>query len=103
MKRKSMWNMSPHITEPKITKPNNEQTEAFVNAVLTDKLDELQNFDPKVSQKLMDDMHYSELERIFENADEREILSVCYVAVRRFPLKYLTVLMDYMLEKGETE
>ena len=94
----SMWNMSDRqYTEPK--KPNKEQTEAFVNAVLTDKLDDLQQFDAKTTHKLMEDMHHSELARIFENADERDLLTVCYVAVRRFPLKYLTVLMDYMLEK----
>ena len=97
----SMWNISSHNERiPKyIEDDKKKQTEAFVNAVLTDKLDDLQQFDPKVSQKLMEDMHHSELARIFENADERDVLTVCYVAVRRFPLKYLTVLMDYMLEK----
>ena len=100
----SMWNLShPCDATLKDFKPNKEQTEAFVNAVLTDKLDDLQQFDPEVSHRLMEDMHHSELARIFENADERDILTICYVAVRRFPLKYLTVLMDYMLEKGETE
>lgn len=94
----SIWNMSDRqYTEPE--KLNKEQTEAFVNAVLTDKLDDLQQFDAETTHKLMEDMHHSELARIFENADERDLLTVCYVAVRRFPLKYLTVLMDYMLEK----
>lgn len=91
------WN----ISDPQDSKPNKEETESFINAVLTDKLDDLQQFDPEVSRKLMEDMHHSELARIFENADERDILTVCYIAVRRFPLKYLTVLMDYMLEKED--
>ena len=99
----SMWNISSHNERiPKyIEDDKKKQTEAFVNAVLTDKLDDLQQFDPKVSQKLMEDMHHSELARIFENADERDVLTVCYVAVRKYPLKYLTVLMDYMLEKED--
>ena len=73
--------------------------EAFVNAVLMDRLDTIQDFDPEVGHQIMEDMHHSELARIFENADERDLLTVCYVAVRRFPVKYITVLMDYILEK----
>lgn len=99
----SMWGISSHNERiPKyIEDDKKKQTEAFVNAVLTDKLDDLENFDPEVSHKLMEDMHHSELARIFENADERDILTVCYIAVRRSPVKYLTVLMDYLLEKEE--
>ena len=87
------WN----ISNPK--KPSKEEEEAFVNSILMDRIDDIQDFDPEVSHKIMEDMHHSELARIFENADERDVLTVCYVAVRRFPLKYLTVLMDYILEK----
>lgn len=82
-----MWNIS--------------NDEAFVNDNLINKIDDLQDFDPNLTSEIMENMHHSELARIFENADERDILTVCYVAVRKFPLKYLTVLMDYMLEKGE--
>ena len=96
-----MWRISSHNERvPKYREDDKkDKTEAFVNAVLTNKLDDLQQFDPEVSHRLMEDMHHSELARIFENADERDVLTVCYVAVRRFPLKYLTVLMDYILEK----
>ena len=100
----SMWRTSSHnehVPKYRDDKPNKEQTESFVNAVLTDKLDDLQQFDPEVSHKLMEDMHHSELARIFENADERDLLTVCYIAVRKSPIKYLTVLMDYLLEKEE--
>lgn len=82
-----MWNIS------------NPKDEPFVNEKLLERIDHIEMFDEKVSQHLMEDMHHSELARIFENADERDVLTVCYVAVRRFPLKYLTVLMDYILEK----
>lgn len=82
-----MWNIS------------NPKDEPFVNEKLLERIDHIEMFDEKVSQQVMEDMHHSELARIFENADERDVLTVCYVAVRRFPLKYLTVLMDYILEK----
>ena len=97
----SMWRTSSHNERVSkyIEDDKKKQTEAFVNAVLTDKLDDLQQFDPEVSHKLMEDMHHSELARIFENADERDLLTVCYIAVRKSPIKYLTVLMDYILEK----
>lgn len=83
----SKWNISK------------DDEEKFVKSILMDRLDAIQDFDPEVSHKIMEDMHHSELARIFENADERDLLTVCYVAVRKFPLKYLTVLMDYILEK----
>ena len=80
-----MWNIS--------------DDEAFINEKLINKIDHLQDLDPSIASDIMEDMHHSELARIFENADERDILTVCYVAVRRFPVKYLAVLMDYILEK----
>ena len=102
----SIWNISPspkmkekYPDLKKVREP--EKTEAFVNSLMMDRIDAIQEFDPKVSHQIMEDMHHSELARIFENADERDILTVCYVAVRKDPVKYLTVLMDYMLEKGE--
>ena len=72
-----------------------------LNGLLIDKLDDLQDFDPNLTTELMENLHHSELARIFENADERDLLTVCYVAVRQSPVKYLTVLMDYLLEKKE--
>lgn len=72
-----------------------------LNGLLIDKLDDLQDFDPNLTTELMENLHHSELARIFENADERDLLTVCYVAVRKSPVKYLTVLMDYLLEKEE--
>lgn len=82
-------------------KISEDDEEKFVKSVLMDRLDDIQDFDPEVSHKIMEDMHHSELARIFENADERDLLTVCYIAVRRSPVKYLTVLMDYLLEKEE--
>ena len=73
--------------------------EPFINESMLERIDAIEEFDEKISSQVMEDMHHSELARIFENADERDVLTVCYVAVRRFPLKYLTVLMDYILEK----
>ena len=78
---------------------NMSDDEGFIDNNLIERVDDIQDFDERASHKLMEDMHHSELARIFENADERDILTVCYVAVRRFPVKYLTVLMDYLLEK----
>ena len=78
---------------------NLSDDEAFINKDMLERVDAIEEFDPKISRDLMEDMHHSELARIFENADERDLLTVCYVAVRRDPVKYLTVLMDYLLEE----
>ena len=94
-----MWRMSDLKTNNR--QQNKEKDEAFVNSLLMDRLDVIQDYDPETSHRIMEDMHHSELARIFENADERDLLTVCYVAVRKSPVKYLTVLMDYLLEKEE--
>ena len=78
---------------------NLSDDEAFINKDMLERVDAIGEFDPEISRDLMEDMHHSELARIFENADERDLLTVCYVAVRRSPVKYLTVLMDYLLEE----
>ena len=67
------------------------------------KIDEIQEFDEERVKKIeyWNKANDSELARIFENADERDLLTVCYIAVRKSPIKYLTVLMDYLLEKEE--
>ena len=78
----SMWDISP-----------------LVNEEMSKKIDDLQNFDETVAHKFFEDINVTRIMEMFENADERDILTVCYIAVRRFPLKYVTVLMDYILEK----
>lgn len=75
--------------------------ETFVNEKLVEKVLDLKEFDETVSKKFFEDINISEIGRKFENATEQDILTVCYIAVRRFPLKYVTVLMDYLLEKEE--
>ena len=102
-----MWRISD-IKEHYKANPDKFATEPipiepFINHDLTHKIDGLQDFDPEMVKKIeyWNDANDSELARIFQNADERDLLTVCYVAVRRSPVKYLTVLMDYLLEKEE--
>ena len=98
-----MWRTSDikETFKPQSDKVNLEPIEPFLNHKLTTKIDDLQDFDEEMVKKIAywNEANDSELARIFENADERDVLTVCYVAVRRFPVKYLTVLMDYLLEK----
>ena len=98
-----MWRMSD-IKEHYKANPKKFATtpvQPFINKELSLKIDELMEFDEDEVKKIeyWNEANDSELARIFENADERDVLTVCYVAVRRFPTKYLTVLMDYILEK----
>ena len=107
------WNLTLDRKHPSISticKPEKDKftitnPDSYIDRSLMDKMNQLEAFDPtegecnELINNLMEDIHHSELIRIFENADERDILAVCYVAVRRFPVKYLTVLMDYLLEK----
>lgn len=98
-----MWRISDIKCPENNYNPTQKEVESFVNVDLVKKIDDIQEFDESSIKKISywDEANDSELARIFENADERDVLTVCYVAVRRFPLKYLTVLMDYLLEKEE--
>ena len=71
----------------------------LINEKMCEKIYELQDFDESVSHQFFEDINVTRITEMFENADERDILTVCYIAVRRFPVKYVTVLMDYLLEK----
>ena len=97
-----MWNLS--LKEPEINKKTKEfklNNDAYLNRELVRKIDSLEEFDESVSHRIMEDIHHTELAAMFENADERDLLTVCYIAVRKSPVKYLTVLMDYILEREE--
>ena len=78
----------------------------FLNTDLTERTRSLElyleNERENYTVDLMEDLHLSELGRIFENADERDILVVLQIAVKRFPEDYAAVLLDYFLQqKGE--
>ena len=75
-----------------------------INRELLDKTHEIELYLEDETEKakandVMENLHLSELGRIFENADKKDILVVLQVAVRRFPSEYATVLLDYILEK----
>ena len=42
--------------------------------------------------------HLSELDRRVGNMDKREMITVCCVAVRKYPLAYLQVIAEYIIE-----
>ena len=98
-----MWRTSDirEAFKPKPKKFEPEQIKPFIDSNIVQRIDSLEEFDISSihNGNFWDDANTSELARIFENASERDILTVCYVAVRKFPTKYLTVLMDYILEK----
>lgn len=96
-----MWNISSKQPQIKKDKEFTLNNDTYLNRDLVRKIDDLANFDESVSHKLMEDIHHTELAAMFENADERDLLTVCYIAVRKSPVKYLTVLMDYLLERSE--
>ena len=50
------WNMSDDLP--------------FVNNQMLERIDAIEEFDSGISKELMENMHHSELARIFENADE---------------------------------
>lgn len=45
--------------------------------------------------------HVTELLRIADNFDKRELMTICSLTVRKYPLTYLQVLAEYIISKGE--
>ena len=79
-------------------------TDAFVNEGLIERvdkivdescLDETYKIDTVEEQEAR---HISELWRISENMDKRELATVCARAVREYPLMYLNVLGEFIIE-----
>ena len=98
-----MWNIHlPKDDKPQQNKEITLDDGSYINRKLTRKIEDLENFDESVSHRLMEDIHRARLYEMFQNADERDMLTVCYIAVRKYPVKYLTVLMDYLLEREGT-
>ena len=48
--------------------------------------------------EFFEEEHLSELDRRIGNMDKREMITVCCVAVRKYPLAYLQVLAEYMID-----
>ncbi len=83
------------------------QSDPIINQELADKVKEIKAFSENEEEKAkvnqyFEDANISEIGRKFENAKLEDILTVCHIAVRRFPAEYVTVLLDYILE-GENK
>ena len=98
-----MWNMSDHIKASDKFSDNPRDVEAFINQNLINKIEDIKLFTENEEEKarvnkFFEDANTSRIAQIFENATLDDILPVCYIAVRRFPAEYVTVLLDYILK-----
>ena len=48
--------------------------------------------------EFFEENHLSELDRLTENMDKREMITVCCVAIRKYPLAYIQVIAEYIME-----
>lgn len=98
-----MWNMSDYIKASNKFSDNPRDVEAFINQNLINKIEDIKLFTENEEEKarvnkFFEDANTSRIAQIFENATLDDILPVCYIAVRRFPAEYVTVLLDYILK-----
>ena len=49
-------------------------------------------------KELFEQNHLSELDRRVDNMDKREIITICAVAIRKYPLAVLQVIAQYIIE-----
>ncbi len=48
--------------------------------------------------EFFEENHLSELNRLISNMDKREMITVCCVAIRKYPLAYIQVIAEYIME-----
>ncbi len=48
--------------------------------------------------ELLEEQHLTELDHRIGNMSKREMITVCCVAIRKFPLAYMQVLAEYLME-----
>ena len=48
--------------------------------------------------EFFEENHLSELDRLISNMDKREMITVCCVAIRKYPLAYIQVVAEYIME-----
>ena len=48
--------------------------------------------------EFFEENHLSELDRLIKNMDKREMITVCCVAIRKYPLAYIQVIAEYIME-----
>jgi len=49
-------------------------------------------------KELFEEEHETELDHRISNMDKREMITVCCAAVRKYPLEYLQVIAEYIME-----
>ena len=49
-------------------------------------------------KELFEDEHQTELDARIGNMDKREMITVCCVAIRKYPLAYIQVIAEYIME-----
>lgn len=49
-------------------------------------------------KELFEEEHLTELDRRIKNMDRREMITVCCAAIRKYPLEYLQVAAQYIME-----
>ncbi len=49
-------------------------------------------------KEFLEQNHLSELDRRVANMDKREMITVCCVAIRKYPLAYIQVIAEYIME-----
>ena len=75
--------------------------EPYINEDLIARLDfvEEENMLRQEGYDVMEERHLSELYRIADNYDKKELLAICMMTVRKYPFAYLQVLAEWILDE----
>ena len=100
-----MWNLSLN-DNIQINDHSKWDDEPFINKNLIERIEEIKQITETEEDRIrvhnfFEDANKSKIASVFQNATLDDILPVCYIAVRRFPAEYVTVLLDYVLEKED--
>lgn len=80
-----IMNVDPETIDPEVV----GRTEFIVNGKFLTK---------EEVTELFEEVHETELDHRIGNMDKREMITVCCAAIRKYPLEYLQVVAQYILE-----
>lgn len=80
-----IYNVDPETIDPEVVS----------RAIL---IEDGEIYTKKWVKELFEEAHETELNRLIGNMDKREIITVCCAAIRKYPLEYITVVAQYVLE-----
>lgn len=83
--------IEPNINDKVIDRADSINEDVLLHDEVTEEVSE-------AVKEFFERNHLTELDRLVGNMDKREMITVCCVAIRKYPLAYMQVIAEYIIE-----